>query len=113
MKSTTVLDTTTSIRRTHVGAEKEDISEELKIVVSYLNEEEGLEVSFVSERARASFTQALHRPSVRVSERSTKMEQQQYEQRPKDTIASLMADKKSQRMSFMLLDHDVCQYGTQ
>ena len=90
MKSMTVSDTTTSIQRTHAGAAEEDISEDLKIVASYLNEEEGLEVSFVSERARASFTQALHRPSVRVSERSTLME----EQRPKDTIASLMADKK-------------------
>ena len=90
MKSTTVSDTTTSIQRTHTDTAEEDISEDLKIVASYLNEEEGLEVSFVSERARASFTQALHRPSVRVSERSTLME----EQRPKDTIASLMADKK-------------------
>ena len=65
-----------------------DISEDLKILVSYLNEEEGQEVSYVSKCARASFSKALHEPSIRLSEISSS------EAPPTATIASLMADKK-------------------
>jgi hypothetical protein len=63
-------------------------NEELKIIVSYLNEEEGQEVSYVSKSARASFSKALHKPSKRLSEISKS------EVPATATIASLMADKK-------------------
>jgi hypothetical protein len=64
------------------------ISEDLKILVSYLNEEEGQEVCYVSKSARASFSEALHKSSIRLSEISSS------EAPPTATIASLMADKK-------------------